>query len=361
MYYYIYHAYPWSTHWFPSIHLKYCFSTRFDRFCFTLRLPPLHLKTFSRPLRRLLVWTALCAVLLFAGCVAATGTINSDTYVWSSKGLDDGRFIKPRAIAINESDQLFIVDKTSRIQVFDRDGKFIRSWRTPACVNGKPCGMSFSHDGLLMVADTHYFQVLFYTPEGEMVPERTIGGETGRGLGQFGFLTDVVQDSAGNYYVGEYGDFDRIQKFDSSGKPICQIGNHGEAPESFLRPQGLFVDAQDQLWVADSSNHRVQVFDLKKSPPEFVKTWGSEGSQPGQLRYPYTIEVDKEGFVYVCELGNHRIQKFTSDGDHVAMIGGPGRVAGQFHQPWAFATDSHGIMHVIDSYNHRVQRINQTW
>ena len=306
-------------------------------------------------------WAAPAAGLLFAGCVAATGTINSNTYVWSSKGLDDGRFIKPRAIAINESDQLFIVDKTSRIQVFNRDGGFIRSWRTPACVNGKPCGLSFSHDGLLMVADTHYFQVLFYTPEGEMVTERTIGGETGRGLGQFGFLTDVVQDSEGNYYVGEYGDFDRIQKFDSSGKALCQIGDHGDAPGSFLRPQGLFVDAKDQLWVADASNHRVQVFDLTKSPPQFIKTWGSAGSQPGQLRYPYTIEVDDEGFVYVCELGNHRLQKFTSDGQHVAMMGGPGRAAGQLYQPWAFATDSRGIMHVIDSYNHRVQRINQIW
>ena len=323
------------------------------------------LKNSSHTLERLWAWVAIAtatfAGLLLAGCVAATGTINSDTYVWSSKGLDDGRFIKPRAIAINELDQLFIVDKTSRIQVFDRDGKFIRSWRTPACVNGKPCGLSFSHDGLLMVADTHYFRVLFYTPEGDMVTERTIGGETGRGLGQFGFLTDVVQDSAGNYYVGEYGDFDRIQKFDASGKPLCQIGDHGEAPGSFLRPQGLFVDTKDQLWVADASNHRVQVFDLTKSPPQFVKTWGSAGSQPGQLRYPYTIEVDKEGFVYVCELGNHRIQKFTSDGQHVAMRGGPGRGAGQFYQPWAFATDSRGIMHVIDSYNHRVQRINQKW
>jgi len=300
-------------------------------------------------------------LLLMVGCVQSPGTINSDTYIWSAKGLDDGRFIKPRAIAIDDSDQLFIVDKTSRIQVFDRDGKFIRSWRTPACVNGKPCGMTFSHDGLLMVADTHYFQVLFYNAEGEMVPERTIGGAAGRELGEFGFVTDVVQDSVGNYYVAEYGDFDRIQKFDSEGKVVCQVGQHGEELGSFLRPQGLFVDDKDQLWVADASNHRVQVFDLKQTPPTFVKSWGGEGGDPGQLRYPYTIEVDEEGFVYVCELGNHRIQKFTNDGDHVAIVGGPGRSVGRFAQPWGFATDSSGIMHVIDSYNHRVQRINQVW
>lgn len=318
-----------------------------------------------RPLnyfRQAIVWVFSVTVILAAtGCVPAPGTLNSNTYLWSQKGLDDGRFIKPRAIAIDDQDRLYIVDKTSRIQVFDRDGKFLRGWRTPACVNGKPCGMSFSHDGLLMVADTHYFQILFYTPTGQSVPSRTIGGRSGRGLGEFGFVTDVVQDSVGNYYVSEYGDFDRIQKFDPQGNVVCQIGSHGEAPGSFLRPQGLFIDQHDQLWVADASNHRVQVFDVKSSPPRWIKTWGSVGSQPGQLRYPYTIEVDDEGFVYVCELGNHRIQKFTSDGNHVAMIGGPGRSPGQFHQPWGFATDSQGIMHVIDSYNHRVQRINQRW
>lgn len=310
-----------------------------------------------------LIPTAMSALVLLstAGCVGSNGTIHRDIYTWSTKGLDDGRFIKPRAIAIDDSDQLYIVDKTSRIQVFDRDGKFIRSWRTPACANGKPCGMSFSHDGLLMVADTHYFQILFYTPEGNLVPDRTIGGVAGRGLGEFGFVTDVVQDSTGNYYVSEYGDFDRIQKFDPQGNVVCQFGQHGEGVGDFLRPQGLFVDGDDQLWVADASNHRVQVFDLKQTPPTFVKTWGTEGGQHGQLRYPYTIEVDDDGFVYVCELGNHRIQKFTSDGKHVALIGGPGRAVGQFHQPWAFATDSRGMMHVIDSYNHRVQRLNQPW
>ena len=338
------------------------FSPKFYRFRCQVLCRLFYITSFN-PSRQgfLLVAITTMAMLISAGCVPAAGGLSSSVYVWGEKGLDDGRFIKPRAIAINDQDQLFIVDKTSRIEVFDRDGKFIRSWRTPACVNGKPCGMSFSHDGLLMVADTHYFQILFYTPGGEMVPDRTIGGVAGRGLGEFGFVTDVVQDSVGNYYVSEYGDFDRIQKFDPSGNVVCQIGQHGESLQEFLRPQGLFVDNKDQLWVADASNHRVQVFDLTKTPPEFVKSWGSEGSGPGQLRYPYTIEVDEEGFVYVCELGNHRVQKFTNDGEHVAMIGGPGRGIGQFHQPWAFATDSLGIMHVIDSYNHRVQRINEAW
>ena len=300
-------------------------------------------------------------VLIVVGVPGCLNTSNSgsDAFIWGRKGLDDGRFIKPRGIAINDKDELFIVDKTSRIQVFDRDGTFLRSWRTPACVNGKPCGLSISHDGLLIVPDTHYFRVLFYTFDGQMVEDRTIGGTNGRGPGEFGFLTDVVQDSQDNYYVTEYGDYDRIQKFDSSGEFICQWGNHGTEPGEFLRPQGLFVDKDDQLWIADASNHRIQIYDLKQNPPAFVRQFGSEGSEPGQLRYPYCIDMDAEGFVHVCELGNHRIQKFTPEGKSVSIIGGAGRAPGQFHQPWGFAFDSTGAMNVIDSYNHRVQRFEK--
>jgi len=309
--------------------------------------------------RKVLAMALTLPVAGLGGCLQQSRP-GSPALVWGRKGLDDGRFIKPRGIAINEADEIFIVDKTSRIQVFDREGQFIRSWRTPACVNGKPCGLSISHDGLLIVPDTHYFRVLFYTYEGEMVEARTIGGTNGRGPGEFGFLTDVVQDSKNNYYVTEYGDYDRIQKFDTEGSFLFQWGSHGIEPGEFLRPQGLFIDGDDQLWIADASNHRVQIYDLTKSTPTFVRQFGGDGSAPGQMRYPYTIDMDGEGFVHVCELGNHRIQKFTSAGESVSMLGGAGRAPGQFHQPWGFAFDSSGAMHVIDSYNHRVQRFDHS-
>ena len=81
-----------------------------------------------------------------------------------------------------QQDRLYIVDMTARIQVFDADGNFIRSWQTPVHDNGRPTGMSIDRDGNLAVADTHYYQVLFYSPEGELL--RKIGGtrqEPGRG------------------------------------------------------------------------------------------------------------------------------------------------------------------------------------
>ncbi len=297
-------------------------------------------------------------VLAVSGCHLSHIQPDTNVLVWGRRGLDDGRFIKPRAITIDDQDRLYIVDMTSRIQVFDRDGTFIRSWRTPECAQGKPCGLSISQDGMLMVCDTHYFRVLFYTPRGELISERTIGGTNGRGPGEFGFVTDVVQDSGGNYYVSEYGDYDRIQKFDADGRYVYQWGQHGTEPGQFLRPQGMAMDDNDQLWVADASNHRIQVFDVSGESPQFLKSFGTSGSSKGKFSYPYQVNVDRAGTVTVAEFGNHRIQQLSNDGGSIRSWGGPGRQPGKLHQPWAFAIDSQGSVHVVDSYNHRIQRFD---
>ena len=188
-------------------------------------------------------------VALASGCGKAAESDDQPELVWGRVGIANGRFQKPRAIAIDADDQLYIVDMTARIQVFDRDGRFLRAWSTPVHENGRPTGLSMSRDGLLMVADTHYYRVLFYTPYGELREERTIGGTLGQGPGEFGFVTDAVQDSAGNYYVSEYGEFDRIQKFSPSREFVLLWGGHGEEPGQFARPQSMVLTPDDRLVV----------------------------------------------------------------------------------------------------------------
>ena len=300
-----------------------------------------------------------CLLILLLACCAGCLSQSSGSdpeLVWGRRGISEGRFQKPRAIAIDDQDRLYVVDMTARIQVFDRDGKYLRSWHTPESVNGRPTGLSISREGLLMVADTHYFRVLFYTPEGELLPKKTIGGVCGTAPGEFHFVTDAVQDSEGNYYVAEYGEYDRIQKFSPDGKFLLQWGKHGSEPGQFMRPQSLAADRSDRIWVADACNHRIQVFDATGQEAKLVKMWGSEGNEPGQLRYPYGILLDDAGDVYVCEFGNHRVQKFTPDGELLKSWGSNGRRHGQLAQPWSFVLDSDDHLHILDTYNHRVQR-----
>jgi len=278
--------------------------------------------------------------------------------VWGRRGISDARLQKPRAIAIDRRDRIFLVDKTARIQAFDTEGTFLFGWRTPAHETGKPTGISVGANGTLLVADTHYYRLLVYSTDEDIPAEKrllkTIGGTLGHEPGQFGQVTDAVQDSQGNYYVAEKGEYDRIQKFTPDGDFVLQWGGHGSAPGEFVLPQSMAVDQQDRIWVADACNHRIQVFE---TDGKLVMLWGSEGGGLGELYYPYDLALGDDDTVYVCEYGNHRVQKFTRDGRSLGCWGTNGRGEGQLHNPWGLVRDSRGKIYVLDTNNHRVQCI----
>ena len=291
------------------------------------------------------------------GCVPTAAPSEKPEIVWGRRGVSEGRFEKPRAVAISPYDEIYLVDMTARIQVFDLDGRFLRAWQIPEFYKGRPSGLSFNNDGNLLVADTHYNRVLVYTLDGKLLDEQTLGGIEGSAPGEFGFVTDAVQDSRGNIYIAEYGQHDRIQKFSPDGDFLFQWGGHGREPGQFVRPQNLAIDQHDHIWVADACNHRIQVFDATGDKAVLVKMWGEHGSEPGQLGYPYDLVLDGQGHLYVVEYSNHRVQKFDLEGNSLGTWGSPGRDAGQLASPWALALDSQGRLHVVDSENHRVQRI----
>jgi DNA-binding beta-propeller fold protein YncE len=277
--------------------------------------------------------------------------------VWGRRGVSFGRFQKPRAMAIDEQDLLYIVDMKAQIQIFDTDGNYLRGWRTPDHAVGKPTGLSIDRQGRVLVADTHYYQLLVYDPmsdepDGKLLQK--IGGTMGSRPGEFGLVTDAVQDRHGYYYISEYGEYDRIQKFTPDGEFVLQWGGHGSAPGQFVRPQNMAIDDQDRIWVTDACNHRIQVFD---TAGKLLLVWGEQGSQVGQLSYPYDLQFDHEGNLFVIEFGNHRVQKFTPAGQSLGCWGREGRGEGELFNPWAIVLDSQKRLHVLDSNNHRVQRV----
>lgn len=303
----------------------------------------------------------LLSSLVTSGCVPA-GDQGRTERIWGRRGQSEGRFLKPRAITIDRRDQLYIVDTTGRIQVFDRDGQWLRQWKTPQTANGRPTGMAIRRgahpeEDRLLVADTHYYRMLVYTLDGKRQTEMEIGGTAGHRPGEFAFVTDAVADRHGCYYIGEYGDSDRIQKFDPDGNFMLQWGGTGREPETFVRPQSLVVDG-DTLWIADACNHRLQRYDISGDTPRWIDVWGQAGTGLGQFHYPYDLVVLEDGGVLVCEYGNQRVQRLAADGTPVASWGSPGFEAGQLYQPWGLVVDSYKRMHVLDSNNHRVQR---TW
>src|SRR5438045_3079299 len=85
---------------------------------------------FSR--RRLLQATAAAGGALVSGCVQTRGPHGGHfEKMWGRAGSSPGRLFRPRAIAIDKSDLLYIVDMTPQIQVFTGEGESVRSWQPP--------------------------------------------------------------------------------------------------------------------------------------------------------------------------------------------------------------------------------------
>jgi DNA-binding beta-propeller fold protein YncE len=296
-------------------------------------------------------WFSGLVLFTLAGC---GGPRTEPELVWGRHGVQDGDFVRPRAIAIDSQDHVYIVDYTARIQVFDRNGKFLNHcWTTPDYRNGRPSGLSIDCDGNLLVSDSHYHCLRIYSPEG--VELRKIGGEAGTEPGQLGYVSDAVQDEDRNYYIAEFGENQRITKLDRDGKFVKCWGSPGTDPGQFSRVRALALGLDGLLYAADACNDRIQVF---TRDGELKACWGKRGEQPGELAYPYDLAFGRKGELYVVEYGNHRVQKFTVQGQSLGCWGGPGREPGRLHSPWALAVDSKGKVHVLDSENHRVQRID---
>jgi len=301
------------------------------------------------------------ALLVLAGCTFGLislahsgGPHSKPEFVWGKRGTQPGDFVRPRAIAIDSQDRLYIVDFTASIQVFDRDGTFLGiRWQTPDFRNGRPSGLSIDRDGNLLVSDSHYNCLRIYSPTGQQL--RVIGGKAGSGPGELGYVSDAVQDADGSYYVAEFGENQRMSKFDLNGHFIKSWGSPGNEPGQFGRIRALTFGPDGNLYLADATNHRIQVF---TRDGELVDCWGEAGSNPGQMSYPYDLAFGPHAELYVVEQGNHRVQKFTSKGKSLGCWGRPGREPGELYEPWALAVDSHGRVHVIDTNNHRVQRIH---
>jgi len=296
--------------------------------------------------------------LLAAGCsppassgVKLQSRFFSRVEVIGSRGTAPGQFIKPRSVAVDALDNLYVADMTGRVQKFSPKGDYLAAWLMPVTDLGKPKGMGLDGAGRIMVIEPHYSRVSHYSPEGKLLLQ---WGAHGTNAGQLAFPRAVAANRRGEIFVSEYGVVERIQLFSPDGaRALMSLGRFGDGPGQFNRAEGLGVDRSERLYVADSCNHRIQVF----SPAgQWLRSYGKPGKAKGELSYPYDVQVDPEGCQFVCEFGNSRVQVFSPQDESLESLGGPGNAPGLFNNPWSIALDSTGNLYVADGGNHRVQR-----
>lgn len=274
--------------------------------------------------------------------------------MWGKRGVMPGDIVRPRAATVDLNGDIYLVDFTARIQRYHPDGTYAGvTWQTPDYRNGRPSGLGTDRDGNILVCDSHYHCVRTYSPEGQLL--RTMGGEAGTGAGQFGYVSDCIQDADGFYYLAEFGQNDRITKLDCEGRFVSTWGTSGIEPGQFQRLRALALGPDGLVYAADACNHRIQAF---TKDGELVRIFGGPGSGLGEFSYPFDLCFNAKGELYVVEYGNMRVQKLTKEGQPIGTWGSFGAGTGQFAYPWAIAVDKSGKILVVDTENHRVQRID---
>jgi DNA-binding beta-propeller fold protein YncE len=79
----------------------------------------------------------------------------------------------------------------------------------------------------------------------------------------------------------------------------------------FYMPTDIALDEEDNVYVLDSGNHRIQKFDPQG---KFLASFGRQGQGPGEFQHPQSLDIDAEGFMYVSDSGNQKVQILKPDG-----------------------------------------------
>jgi hypothetical protein len=192
--------------------------------------------------------------------------------------------------------------------------------------------------------------------------------------GLFRQPTDVTWDSEGNIYITDGYVNSRVAKFDKNGDWVKQWGDYGTEPGQFRLPHAIVADRNNNLYVGDRSNQRIQVFDtdgkflrmFKIEVPSDPNTRAVNGNTPTGERLarvtgaPNSICITP-GPTQVLFVGETtfpgRIFKVSLDGKVLGVIGRSGRKLGQFSGAHALACPSESVVYAAETSNWRVQKL----
>ncbi|HMF31356.1 MAG TPA: 6-bladed beta-propeller, partial [Candidatus Lokiarchaeia archaeon] len=330
---------------------------------------------------------------------------------WGGVGTSDGLFYMPIGVTTNSTGAVFVTDQlNNRIQVFNPMGSFLNKWGAGldghfAGSQSFPMGIAVNKTGYIYVADPANNRVDIFSPTGQFVQK--FGG-----MSVFSYPCGIALNLTGNVYVTDYAG-DRVQVFNQTGQLITAWGGTvGANPGQFHYPVGIAINSNSDAYIADLLNYRVQAF---SSSGAYERMWGTQelGTMPpfsdGTFKTPYRLAIDGNDNVYVADATLERIQVFAStgtflsqwastsyplqfffpmaiavngtsrayitdgapilpqytrvlvyslDGSFITQFGSQGLQDGQFMDPQGIAVDGNGKVFVADDY--RVQVFQET-
>ncbi len=258
------------------------------------------------------------------------------------------------AVAVDRKDQVYIFNRGEHpMMVFDRDGKFLRSWGEG--VFNRAHGLHIGPDESLYCTDDGDHSVRRCTLDGKVLLQIGIPGKPAPYMSgePFHRCTHTALSPRGDIYVSDgYGN-SRIHKYSPDGKPLKSWGESGTGPGEFNIPHNLCCDPDGWIYVADRENHRVQVFDGEGN---YETEWHNLHRPCGMY-----MEPKRNPLCYIGEIGptmpvNREVPNL---GPRISIVDHEGKLlsrfgaahAGydrpdQFVAPHGMAVDSRGDIYV---------------
>ncbi len=183
-----------------------------------------------------------------------------------------------------------------------------------------------------------------------------IGG-TGSADGLLQGPSDIALDAQGNIYVADTTN-GRIAKYDAQGVFQAVVGGFTAPDVTFNQPWSLTVADDGTVFVADTWDHKIVKLD---SNLKFLKEWGGggqveAGGDPMKLFGPREIALTSDGNVLISDTGNNRVIEYTADGEYVRQFGkkGTSGSATDLNEPVSIVTNSAGDIYLADFWNKRI-------
>lgn len=288
---------------------------------------------------------ALSVYVLFMAGVAHAQSYDFVQVIGGGYGTGDGQFNSASGMTMDASHNLYVADRLNhRVQVFDAQGNYVRQFGTHGTAAGQlnyPINLAFAPNGDLLVVDMDNINV--FTPEGVFVKRYSVQ-----------FVIDIAVDrSTGDIYaLGS----SKITVLDAGlTRELRSFGSYGTGNLQFDNARAIELGPDDNLYVADGLNDRVQIISKDGT---FVDTFGSSGTADGEFNNATAIALDGSGNVYVGDGNNDRVQIFTKSANGYTMVrkfGSFGTNNAQFKGLSTILLDDQGKLYFSDFNRNDVQ------
>lgn len=275
----------------------------------------------------------------------------------------------PRSIATGQNNDLYVADsRNHRILHIASDGSLLNEWgsfadqltgNAPEGTFNEPWGVAVGPDGSVYVSDTWNHRIQKFTRDGRPLK---MWGQYGQPVPEipesrssFWGPRGIAVDSEGNVYVADTGN-KRIVIFDSNGNYITEFGTAGLDPGQFDEPVAVAVSADGMVYVTDTWNQRIQAFIPNQDRTVFMPytQWDVNGWFGQSVDNKPFIAVGRNNHVYITDPEGYRVIEFTGDGQFVRTWGDFGSGPDEIGLPSGIAVDALGNIWVSDSSNNRI-------